>query len=67
VAYNQHLYIVGGIEDSKAAVPPTCRIVNIYDPAKDTYETKPLVENPFITISGSELFNNRCVACKLND
>mgnify|MGYP000894089440 CR=1 FL=1 len=42
-AYNDRLYIVGGVSEAKIAVPPTCKIVDIYNPSNDSYETKPLV------------------------
>lgn len=52
VAYNQRLYVVGGVSEAKIAVPSTCRVVDIYNPANNSWETTPLKENPFITTTG---------------
>jgi N-acetylneuraminic acid mutarotase len=66
VTYDNKIYIVGGVSDAKAAMPITTNVVDIYNIANNTYESKPLVDNLFLGMMTNELFNNRCAACRIN-
>lgn len=43
-----------------------CKTIDIYNPANDTYESKPMVNNPYIE-ANNEVFSDKCIVCQLND
>lgn len=59
------IYIIGGTETSGFQVR-TSRFVDIYDPAKNSYEAVEMKDNEYLNTLPTEVFGERCLVCRMN-